>query len=606
MPSRPSAAPLSFPRPALALTILLVVTMLAYANSLRTPFVFDDLAVTVRNETIRSLGTAWQTPPGDANTANRPVTNFTFALNYAAGGLDPRGYHAVNLLIHLLAVFTLWGLVRHTLELPGKEVAWVSPHAGRIAFATALLWAVHPLQTAAVTAVAQRTESLCGLFYLMVFYGFVRGVRSPQPWRWWTGAFIACLAGMGTKEVMVTAPVLLILYDRTFVAGSFAGVWRERRRVHALMLTTWILLAAILWQAGGTRGTAAGFGLGVEWWQYALKQCEAILLYLRLAIVPWPLTYDHGTAVVTQLGAVWWQAIFLAALLGATGWALWRRPAAGFLGAWFFVILAPSSSVVPLVEQTVAEHRMYLPLAAVLVAVVLGLHTGLGRKFAAVLAALALAAAAGTLARNHTYRSEFALWQDTAAKAPDNFRAHYNLGSVYLEAGDLTDAIASLERARALAPDDIGVLNNLGNAFLTAGRVAEARLCLIRASELRPDSAPIQLNLGRAWAAEARWPEAQAAFNAAATLDPDLAEAHANLGAVHLQTGDWAAARTASLQALALAPDLTVARRNLGLALLQLQQPAEAATQLERVLAATPDDVTARRALAYARTLLSR
>jgi tetratricopeptide (TPR) repeat protein len=606
MPSRPSAPPSFFLRPALTLVILLAVTVLAYANSLRAPFVFDDLAVTVRNETIRSLGSAWQPPPGNANTANRPVANFTLALNYAAGGLDPRGYHAVNLLIHLLAVLTLWGLVRHTLRLPRLAATWAPPAAERVALAVALLWAVHPLQTAAVTAVAQRTESLCGLLYLLVFYLFVRGVKSPRPGRWWAGAALACLAGMGTKEVMVTAPVLLVLYDRTFVAGSFAGVWRERRRVHGLLFATWSLLAVILWQAGGTRGTAAGFGLGVEWWQYAFKQCEAILLYLRLAIVPWPLTYDHGTAVVTHLGAVWWQALLLMTLLGATGWALWRRPAVGFLGAWFFVILAPSSSVVPLVEQTVAEHRMYLPLAAVLVGGVLGLHTWLRRGFVAVVATVAMLATAGTLARNHTYRSELALWQDTAAKAPDNFRAHYNLGSVYLEAGDLTDAIASLERARQLAPDDVGVLNNLGNALLAAGRVAEARLCLIRASGLRPDSAPIQLNLGRAWAAEARWPEAQAAFSAAVTLDPGLAEAHANLGAVHLQTGDWSAARAASLQALALAPDLTVARRNLGLALLQLQRPAEAAVELERVLTETPDDATARRALAYARTLLSR
>lgn len=578
--------------------------VLAYANSLALPFVFDDLAVTVNNPTIGSLASAWNPPADGSNTTNRPVANVSLALNHAVSGLAPWSYHAANLLIHAGTALLLAGLVRRTLLLPAMRGNRTPEDAAMAGRAAGLLWAVHPLQTAAVTPVAQRTESLCGMFYLLVFYAFVRGLDHGRRRRWWGIALGASVLGMGTKEVMATAPLLLLWFDRVFVAGSLAGAWRERGRLHALMFLTWLPLAILLWRAGGTRGAAAGFGLGMEWWPYALKQCEAVVHYLRLAIVPWPLVYDYGTGVHHHPGAVWWQAAVLAMLVGGTLWAAWRRPAAGFPALWFLVILAPSSSVVPLVEQTMAEHRMYLPLAGLVVPAVLGLHRWLGPRLPAAVLALALAGIAATAIRNRDYRSELLLWRDTAAKAPGNHRAHYNLGSALLEAGDVDGAIAALERARALAPADPAVLNNLANALLAANRAAEARELLRRAIALRPDHAIFRINLGHACAADQLWADAREAYAAAAQLDPRLAEAPANLGAVHLQLGEWESARRASAAALALDPGLTVARRNLGLALLQLRRPEEAVTELARAQAAEPGNLATIRALAAAHAQL--
>ena len=198
---------------------------------------------------------------------------------------------------------------------------------------------------------------------------------------------------------MVTAPVLALLYDRTFVAGSFAGAWRERRGLYLALAGTWVLLLALVLATSG-RGETAGFGTAITPFAYGLTQLKAIAHYLRLAVWPHPLVLDYGTAVVTSVDDVWLEGIAVLALLGATAWALVRRPVAGFCGAWFFVILAPSSSFIPLVSQTMAEHRMYLPLAAITVPAValawryLGTRTWL-LAFAAGAACLAL-----TVARN--------------------------------------------------------------------------------------------------------------------------------------------------------------------------------------------------------------
>ena len=187
--------------------------ILAYANAVTLPFVFDDVSATVNNPTIRSLHEAWSAPPAGTSTVNRPVANLTLALNHVISGDAPWSYHATNVLLHALAALTLAGLVRRTLLLPGCGGRYNARSAAHIGACAALLWSVHPLLTAAVTPVAQRTEVLCGWLYLGVFYGFVRGLEQRQPWRWWAPAVGACALGMGAKEVMVTAPLLLLWFD---------------------------------------------------------------------------------------------------------------------------------------------------------------------------------------------------------------------------------------------------------------------------------------------------------------------------------------------------------------------------------------------------------
>jgi 4-amino-4-deoxy-L-arabinose transferase-like glycosyltransferase len=204
-----------------------LAVFVAYANTFRVPFLFDDQQSIVENPTIRSLSWGVFSPPHDGLTVEgRPVLNFSLALNYAVSGTKVWSYHAINLAIHLLAALTFFGLVRRTLQRVATPVA---AHATEIALAAALLWALHPLQTESVTYIVQRTESLMGLLYLLVLYGFVRGCEAENARGWWALSITACALGMGTKEVMVSAPLMVLLYDRTFVAGSFRAAWRQRR-----------------------------------------------------------------------------------------------------------------------------------------------------------------------------------------------------------------------------------------------------------------------------------------------------------------------------------------------------------------------------------------
>ncbi len=361
--------------------ILLIAAFAAYWNSLRVPFFFDDPISILDNPTIRNLAALGEvlTPPNNGSgVTGRPLVNLSLAINYVLGGTNPAGYHVANIFIHVLTTLALFGVVRRTLLLPALRVRFGGA-ALPIAFLTAALWLLHPLQTESVTCVIQRTELLMGLFYLLMLYCFVCTTEASSP-LWPALAVAACFAGMASKEVMVSAPLIVLLYDRAFVAGSFAGAWRRRRALYAGLAASWLLLAYLVASTGGARGEAAGFGIGATWWSYALKQCEAIILYLRLTVWPNPLVVFYGIDVVTNPAEVWLQALLLMALVAATLWAAWRRPILGFIGLWFFAILAPSSIVVPLVTQTVSEHRMYLPLVAPLVLAAGGLYLALCRR----------------------------------------------------------------------------------------------------------------------------------------------------------------------------------------------------------------------------------
>ncbi|MGD1021058.1 MAG: hypothetical protein ABSA12_17265, partial [Verrucomicrobiia bacterium] len=201
--------------------LLLVLTGLwAYHNSLTGPFIYDDWLSIQKNPTIRHLWPIWQplSPPhaGGITVEGRPLINLSLAVNYAIGGTNVRGYHALNLAIHILAGLTLFGIVRRTLLQPRLRERFGAV-ADELALAVALIWTVHPLQTESVTYIIQRAESMMGLFYLLTLYGFIRGTASPLP-RLWHGLCIgACALGMASKEVMVSAPLMVMLYDRTFV-----------------------------------------------------------------------------------------------------------------------------------------------------------------------------------------------------------------------------------------------------------------------------------------------------------------------------------------------------------------------------------------------------
>ncbi len=608
----PSEAP---PRRAawrwLAPACLILAVVLAYANTLPAPFLFDDTGAILENPTIRRLDSlAIFIPPADGSTTTgRPVVNVSFALNYAFSGENVWSYHALNLAIHAAAALTLFGLLRRTFACLQLKLPAFNREAA--AFAAASLWALHPLQTESVTCIAQRTESLCGLFYLLTLYTFARatgvGGHVPVPARrrlWFLVSLTVCALGMATKEVMVTAPVLVFLYDRTFVARSFLAAWRARRVYYVALAATWLVLLALLVLNSGARGASAGFALGVSPWDYLLKQCEALVLYLRLSLWPHPLVLDYGTALPRSLAEVWWQGPLVLALLAATLWSLVRRPMLGFAGAWFFLILSPSSSVVPLVTQTMAEHRLYLPLAAIIALLVVAVQVGCGVRAPALLAVLGLAGFTVTLARNHHYRSAVTIWGDTAAKLPANPRAHHNLALALHHAGRPAAAHEHFARALALDPAYVSAHYNWAVALLAETRIAEALPHLAATVRLAPDHADAHRQLAHLAEQAGRLADAETHFNAVLRLASDDLTAHRRLGLLLARAERLTPAAEHFRTVLRLQPSDADAHANLGNVLLLAGRPRDAIVCYEASLRLRPADARTRENLQLAREAL--
>lgn len=560
-----------------------------YGRTLAYPFVLDDLPSIPGNPTLGNLLSSLA-PPHGATVSGRPVLNLSLALNHALGGLDVRGYRAANLAVHVLGAWTLFGVLRRVFKalLPGR--------ADAAALAAALLWAVHPLQTESVTYVIQRAESLMGLFYLLCLYLFLRGGEAERPGPWLALSAGACLLGMATKEVMVSAPLIVLLYDRTFVAGSFAQAWRRRRLYYLGLFATWLVLAALVASTHG-RGGSAGFGGAVPWWSYGLTQATAIVHYLRLCFWPQPLVFDYGSALA-PLSPRLYACVAAVLLLGAaTLWALVRRPVLGFAGAAFLALLAPSSSVIPVVTETMAEHRMYLPLAVVVAGVVGLLHRRLGRAALVLSAVLAACLLGLTFRRNADYASVAGLWRDTVAKAPGNERAHNNLGTALArEPGHAAEATLEFGRAVALRPDFVEARYNLACELgLEPGRQADSARELERVLQLKPDHAGAHYNLACLLERQpGRLDEAIAHYRKALAADPSLVEAHYNLGSDLARSGaDMDEAIRQFREAVRLRPDYADAHLNLGLALDSTGRGAEAVLEFEQVLRLMPDSFPA-------------
>lgn len=577
----------------LAGALIVAAVCLAYHNTWGVPFLFDDVPSIVENPAVRGLA-AWGNSlrpgsEGGLTTSGRPVVALSFVLNHAIGGYHVPGYHVGNVAIHAMAALCLFGLVRRTLLTPalhGRFGAAALPLAATIA----LLWAVHPLPTAAVTYVVQRAESLAALFVLLALYAFVRATQVTEvaARRWRAASVAACALAMASKETAASAPLLVLFYDRAFVSGTFRGAWTGRRAYYVALAATWLILIWLVVSTGG-RGGTAGLGAEASPWAYALTQCHAIVRYAGLAVWPYPLVFDYGLGTVRELGEVLPQALLIAGLIGSVLVALVRRPVLGFIGVWFLLTLAPSSSFVPVVTQTMAEHRVYLPLAALVAMAVLFAHRMLGSRASRWLGCAAAALLVGTKARNHDYRGEVAIWGDAAAKLPANARAHNNHGQALFRAGDVAGAVAAYGRALVLQPSYPETHYNRGVALAKLGRLPEAISAYEAALRLDPRYPEAHTNLANALVPAGRLPEAIAHYEAAIARKPDFAEAHNNLGSALLQAGRAAEAALRFERALALKPDYAEASYNLGNARAGAGAMTEALGHYDRALAIRPD-----------------
>ena len=530
-----------------AIPLLILAGLCAYANCVSKTLVFDDDAWIVGIPALDD-------PPAYLKSMEgRPLLAISNLAMHNLGRNNPIGHHILNVLIHLAATLALYGLVRRTLLLPRFHGRYIG-RAPYLAFAVAVLWMLHPLQVQCVTYVIQRGESMAGLFYLLMLYAVLRGnevgsqpfavvepdngtvARGPRLGRrrcaWYALAVISLVLGFGSKEIMASAPAAVLLFDRIFLTRSLRMMIRRRWAFYLFFLITWAGFTG--WHMSRAIHAEGGIGYGMEtltWKQYALTEAGVLLYYLQITFWPrglaidyqsWP--WSHTLADAMPEGAI------VAALLLTTAVLLIWRPALGYVCAWFFIVLAPTSSFLPIVDA-VFEHRMYLALATpILLAVFFGdwLLSTMGlngaRPYALAVAAVALGVL--TYLRNEEYRSRAAIWTVASERMPNSVRARANLGQGLIMEERYEEVVPLLERALELTPHDPTSLQNLAAAYEQLGRFSESADCYRRLRDYFPGDARYWRMSGAARLSVGEWESAEEEYRKAAELDTNAVDAH--------------------------------------------------------------------------------
>ncbi len=459
--------------------LICTAVFIAYSNSFRCPFIFDDV-ILIQDYSGKS-------PAEVIKAGLRPVFNAVFLLNQKISASSTWSWHLVNICLQALSSLALFGLVRRTLLL-GTFGGRFESSASWISMVSALLWAVHPINTQAVTYITQRGETMVCLFMFLLLYCMVRAETSAaNRFRWQAMAVICCCLGLGSKEAMISALPAAVLFDRSYLSSSFKEIWRKNKFLY-IALSSIYLSPVIPLLAKGELLTNLLHTGGVDRWSYLLTQTEVVLLYLGNSFCPLWLCFDHDWPLRTRLAEVIAPAIIVSGLLLLSIFAWFRSPRAAFPALFIFICLAPRSSLVPRPDACV-DYRFCMPLAAVAVLTAAGFFrlmsliqdkcTGGSRggliKMAwfsvPVLAVITLVLL--TFMQNRLYADPYLIWKDTVERSPENSRALNYLGIELVKKNRLDEAKDCFIRSISINPD-VTAMNNLATLLKQQGELDEA------------------------------------------------------------------------------------------------------------------------------------
>lgn len=656
-PTRP--APPGFRVPVAAVAACLVaVGGAAWWGVWRGGYVFDDHTAIARNAALIG-GDWWNAAFGPAHQplANRPLACLSLTVDFALFGTGPFGPHLGNLLLHLANAVLLLLTLRRALLSPNLRGRFDEAHALRIATVVAVLWVVHPMTAEAVAYATQRSTLLASAFLLLALFATVRAHGARRALGWRACGWLALACSMASKEDFVVGPLLVALFERAFLLPSWTAL-RTRWRWFAALATTWIVLLAcvVLGPANPTVGYSAM--PRVTAWQWLMTQAGVIVHYVVQVVWPAGLRTFYDWGIVRDLGRAALPGLVVLGLLVAVV-ACWRRyPWLGWLGALFFLLLAPTSSILPIVTELVAERRMYLPMLFVIVPAVLGATALLQRTAArtsrwlgpllAIVVAVALAAT--TRVRIGAYVDDAAVWADAFAKRDPTSRTAQAAGILTNQAvvwkrqgrveestnlldeamlcEDMSEAtvvqhawtlmarnrhdeaIANMRRvvaiggsANAWAVLGIALASSHQAARASAAdpRLPEAEACIRRAIDNGVASAREWLWLGYASLAAGRLDAAEHAYATCARLSPDAAEPRIKLAEVFVRSGRVAEARALAGDLLAKFPAHVPLRLQVAAVLCDGGDFAGAEQLAQEALAAEPGNAEARALLDRAR-----
>ncbi|MCX7432059.1 MAG: tetratricopeptide repeat protein [Planctomycetia bacterium] len=467
--------------PWLAPLFVVGCTLAAFLNSLDGEFLMDDHTEIVGNPLMDSLWPPWRVMFIGHQLPSRPLPYLTFAIDHAVWGRGPFGYHVTNLAIHVVAALSLFFVTRTTLSSPRLRNSCGS-HADVLAAVIASLWSVHPLNTQAVTYIYQRLESASAMLCLLSLAAFAGAVARQWNFRWLAGSVLASAAAMLSKETAVVLPLLIASYDWLFCGDPPAPAGR-RTRYYSALCSTWLVLGAQMVAQAGLYHHTGMYGASPV--DYFLTQPRVILHYMRLAFWPFGLCFDPNWTLLTNWSDILPAFLFMTALGLAVVYGLARRRPWAWPGAMFLLALAPSSSFMPL-GQIAAEYRMYLALAAVMAAVVLGIHAAIRKwvkagacrtAFFRGAAGLALAAVGVlivlTQERNALYATPGGIWLDVIEQGAGGTRALWNIAVACDEHHEFDAAIKYADDVMARNPSLV-VYEHLVSRRLREGDTATA------------------------------------------------------------------------------------------------------------------------------------
>lgn len=599
MPSAaPSTATAATPWPRILLLAILLVgaVVFSYQPAWDAGFIWDDDEYVTHNPLLTApdgLRRIWFST--DSPSQYFPLVYTHFRAQHALWGLDPRGYHWVNILLHAINALLVWRLLAR-LAVPG---AWIG----------AAIFALHPLQVGSVAWITELKNVQSLFFSLLVVLAWLRFTERDDPARWraYAAALVFHALALFSKTTACTLPAALVLV-----------LWIRRK---PLPLARWLQIAPFV---------AMGLVMGLVsvWWErhqqgtvgpdFAYGPVDRVLIAARalcfyLGKLAWPenLTFSYPLWTIDPRSPAAWAWFAPLAAVAALVLALRRRLGRGPEAALVFF----AATLLPLLGffmlytfryTFVADHYVYVALIGPAALAGAGIARLGGRlpPAAVALSCAALAIGLGALSwrQSRMYEDLRTLWETTIARNPASFMAHNNLGALHLREGRIEEAVAGFEKSLALKPDHTHALANLANARLVQGRPDEALALFRRVVEIAPLDAKGWSDLGHVLEKTGRPDEAMPLYEKALVLDERLAETHFLLGRLHLARGRMDAAAPRLERAVALYPDYVEALYHLGLVRLAEDKPGQAARCFERVVELAPDHAFALHNLGLLRT----